>query len=47
MKPKLTVGQLLDRLRGPLELEQIGAAVGLDRDVTSPEASSPGLVLSG
>jgi HPr kinase/phosphorylase len=47
VKPKLTVGQLLERLRDPLELEQIGAAVGLDREVTSPEASSPGLVLSG
>jgi HPr kinase/phosphorylase len=47
VRPKLTVGQLFERLRDPLELEQIGAAVGLDREVTSPEASSPGLVLSG
>ena len=45
--PRLTVGQLLERLRDTLELEQIGAHVGLDRLVTTPEASSPGLVLSG
>jgi HPr kinase/phosphorylase len=44
---KLTVGTLLERLRDTLELEQIGEPVGLDRVVTSPEASSPGLVLSG
>jgi HPr kinase/phosphorylase len=44
---RLTVGQLLERLRDTLELEQIGAPVGLDRAVTSLEASSPGLVLSG
>jgi HPr kinase/phosphorylase len=47
VSPKLTVGQLFERLVQPLELEQIGAAVGLERPVTSPEASSPGLVLSG
>src|SRR5205823_3981106 len=34
-------------LRETLELEQIGTAVGLDRPVTSHEASSPGLVLAG
>jgi HPr kinase/phosphorylase len=47
VSPRLTVGQLYERLQGPLELEQIGAPVPLDRPVTSPEASSPGLVLSG
>ena len=47
MIPRLTVGQLFDRLRDLLELEQIGAPVGLDRPVTTQEASSPGLVLSG
>jgi HPr kinase/phosphorylase len=44
---RLTVGQLTERMRHTLELEQVGAAVGLERVVTSPEASSPGLVLSG
>jgi HPr kinase/phosphorylase len=45
--PRLTVGQLFDRLRETLQLEQIGAPGGLDRPVLSVEASSPGLVLSG
>src|SRR5207248_10548975 len=45
--PRLTVGQLLDRLRDTLELEQIGVQVGLDRPVLNNEASSPGLVLAG
>lgn len=45
--PRLTVGQLVERLRPLVPLEQIGAPVGLQRHVTSPEASSPGLVLSG
>ena len=44
---RLTVGQLLERMRLTLELEQLGDPVGLERVVTSPEASSPGLVLSG
>jgi HPr kinase/phosphorylase len=44
---RLTVGQLFERLRDTLELEQVGAQVGLDRPVTNVEASSPGLVLAG
>ncbi|MDF1503341.1 HPr(Ser) kinase/phosphatase [Roseisolibacter sp. H3M3-2] len=47
MKPRLTVRQLVDRLGTSVPLEQIGDPVGLDRQVTSPEAASPGLVLSG
>ncbi len=47
MSPKLTVRHLVDRLRDTLQLEQIGEPVSLDRPVTSPEAASPGLVLSG
>jgi len=39
VKPKLTVGQLFERLRDLLELEQIGAAVGLDREVNAYPAS--------
>jgi HPr kinase/phosphorylase len=44
---KLTVGELYERMRGTLELEVVGAAVGLDREITSSEVSSPGLVLAG
>lgn len=47
MKPRLTVGQLLERMRDPLQLEILGPALGHDREITSPEASSPGLVLAG
>ena len=43
----LTVGQLVDRLTDELLLEPLGASLGFERAVTSPEASSPGLVLSG
>src|SRR5437588_784983 len=31
----------------PLQLELLTAEVGLDREIRSPEASSPGLVLAG
>ncbi|MCU0619253.1 MAG: HPr kinase/phosphorylase [Gemmatimonadaceae bacterium] len=47
MTTVLTVGRLCERLKDTLELEQIGEATGLDRLVTSPEVSSPGLVLAG
>jgi HPr kinase/phosphorylase len=43
----LSVGRLFERLKENLELELIGEATGLDRPVTSPEVSSPGLVLAG
>jgi HPr kinase/phosphorylase len=48
----MTVGVLADILRVALELEQVGssadsAAAALERKVTSPEISSPGLVLAG
>jgi HPr kinase/phosphorylase len=45
--PKVTVGQLLDRLRGTLQLEEIEPGMGLDRPIGNPEVSSPGLVLAG
>jgi HPr kinase/phosphorylase len=47
VKPRLTVGQLLERMRDALQLEPLGPAIGYDREITSPEASSPGLVLAG
>jgi HPr kinase/phosphorylase len=34
-------------MKDSLELELLGPTVGLDREITSPEASSPGLVLAG
>ena len=47
MTPRLTVGTLFERMKDPLGLELLGPTVGLDREITSPEASSPGLVLAG
>lgn len=47
MSPRLTVGTLFERMKDSLELELLGSAIGLDREITSPEASSPGLVLAG
>src|SRR6476469_8347026 len=44
---KVTVGQLLDRLRGTLQLEEIEPGTGHDRIVANAEVSSPGLVLAG
>jgi HPr kinase/phosphorylase len=45
--PRVTVGQLLDRLRGTLQLEEIEPGSGHDRAVANAEVSSPGLVLAG
>src|SRR6476646_9431011 len=45
--PKVTVGSLLDRLRGTLQLEEIEPGTGLDRAVGNAEVSSPGIVLAG
>lgn len=47
MKQRVTVGMLFEQLRDSLELELLGPATGLDREISSPEASSPGLVLAG
>jgi HPr kinase/phosphorylase len=44
---RLTVTKLLDTMRDALQLEELGEPVGHDREITSPEASSPGLALSG
>ena len=46
MKPKLTVGRLVERLRDVLALQPFDKT-GVDRDITSPNVSSPGLVLAG
>lgn len=47
MNRRLTVGALYERMKDTLELEIVGPTVGLDREITSPEASSPGLALAG
>jgi HPr kinase/phosphorylase len=44
---RLTAGDLFERLRETLELEQLAGADGLGREVTSPEISTPGLALAG
>jgi HPr kinase/phosphorylase len=44
---RLTAGDLFERLRETLQLEQVAGAEGLGREVTSPEISSPGLALAG
>jgi HPr kinase/phosphorylase len=44
---RLTVGALLERMRDTLQLEVLTGAEGADREITSPEASSPGLALTG
>jgi HPr kinase/phosphorylase len=47
MSTKLTVGRLIERMSGTLELEHDPATDGLDRVIESPNVSSPGLVLAG
>lgn len=42
-----TVGELVERLAEPLQLEDLGGGVGLDRPLPGPDISSPGLALSG
>jgi HPr kinase/phosphorylase len=43
----LTVGALYERMRERLELEMMGSADGLRREITTGEAQSPGLALAG
>ena len=47
MKEPVTVKRLHEALRDRLQLEHIGSERGLAREITSSEASSPGLVLAG
>ena len=47
MIQKLTVGKLLERMQDDLQLEQVPGTDGLDREIGSPNVSSPGLVLAG
>jgi HPr kinase/phosphorylase len=43
----IKVRDLLTKRGDPLQLEALTGDVGLDREIPSPEASSPGLVLAG
>ncbi|MEP7380062.1 MAG: HPr(Ser) kinase/phosphatase [Gemmatimonadota bacterium] len=47
MNRSVNVGRLFERLKEPLQLEQLGDTVSLDRDVANPDLSSPGLALAG
>lgn len=44
---RLRIRDLFTRKGAPLELEQLTGEIGLDREIPSAEASSPGLVLAG
>jgi HPr kinase/phosphorylase len=43
----ITVADLIERLGDSLELEVFAGGNSLDREITVPEISSPGLVLAG
>ncbi len=45
--PKLLVATLYERLKDTLKLDLLGNAAGLEREITSLDASGPGLVLAG
>ena len=47
MTPKLTVGQLIERMQAALQLEHVERPDGLDRVIENPNVSSPGLALAG
>jgi HPr kinase/phosphorylase len=45
--PALSVGKFFERLKESLQLDLLGSPAGLERMVTVPDASAPGLVLAG
>lgn len=45
--PKLLVAQLYERMKDTLKLDLLGNPAGLEREITSIDASGPGLVLAG
>jgi HPr kinase/phosphorylase len=47
MPSRLTVGRLVERLTGPLQLEHFTQTGGLQREVDNPDVSSPGLAIAG
>jgi HPr kinase/phosphorylase len=47
LTPRITVGRLLERMQDVLQLERVTRNDGIDREIHSPNVSSPGLVLAG
>jgi HPr kinase/phosphorylase len=47
MAAKMTVGRIMERMAGPLQLEHFTQTGGMDREVGNPDVSSPGLALAG
>ena len=47
MTARLTVRTLIERLTETLQLEVLGEHGGFEREITTPESASPGLVLAG
>ena len=47
MSKSITVGDMVERLRGALQLEVLAENGGMAREVTTAESASPGLVLAG
>lgn len=47
MNRPVTVGRLFERLKDPLQLEQLGGDYGHEREVANSDLSSPGLALAG
>ncbi len=45
--PKFLVAQLYERMKDTLKLDLLGSPAGLEREITSVDASGPGLVLAG
>jgi HPr kinase/phosphorylase len=43
----VTVGKLIERLKEPLQLEQLAGTDGKQREIENPDVSSPGLALAG
>ena len=43
----LTIGEFVERTRELLQLEVLGSPQGMSREVPTPDASGPGLVLAG
>lgn len=43
----VTVGKLIERLKEPLQLEQLAGTDGKKREIENPDVSSPGLALAG
>src|SRR5256885_8722731 len=47
LKQPLTVARLIERTRDVLQIDHVSDTGGLDREITSPHVSSPGLALAG